>query len=128
MKAKVLFLVLLASVVISCNSDNSQDLNPVNAVLMLQVDYTTHTFEGGKEFNFPEQTGTFTITNEYVSPGDFGSIKLFYSELNETLFYGTIIWMGSGKILYPEKWSSADDFKKALEKNLVYRQVVLKTS
>jgi hypothetical protein len=77
---------------------------------MLKVDLTTNRFEGGKELVFKTANDTFTVTNEYAPPGDFGHLKLFYSEINEMFFYGTIVWMGCGKILYPENWSPAEDF------------------
>jgi hypothetical protein len=91
-----------------------------NKILLLKVDYTTNTFEGGKELLFAQPAETFTITNKYKEPGDFGSIKLFYSEINETLFYGTIVWMGCGKISYPENWLPAEDFVRTADKNYVF--------
>ncbi len=81
-----------------------------NKVLMLKVDYTTNTFEGGKEFTFATPTNTFTVTNQYVPPSDFGSIRLNYSEINQQLFFGTIIWMGSGSISYPTDFLPTSSF------------------
>jgi hypothetical protein len=81
-----------------------------NKVLMLTVDYTTNTFKGGKEFEFPENARTFTIAKDYKSPGDFGSLKLFYEEINEPLFFGTIIWMGSGEMIFPADLLPASRF------------------
>ena len=81
-------------------------------VLMLTVDYTTNTFKGGKEFVFANNSDTFTITNEYKEPGDFGWIKLYYEEINELLFYGTIHWRGCGKMLFPKDLLDSNQFQR----------------
>ena len=112
MKTRILLLSLI-SLLLGCNSDNV-DLNndAPTQVLMLKVDYTTHAFEGGTEFGFSKQTGDFTIINEYKEPGDFGSIKLIYKELNEILFFGTIHWMGVGEMTFPKNLKSPKDFSR----------------
>jgi len=95
---KQLSLILILSVLfIFCDKNN--DVSSNNVVL-LKVDYLTNTFEGGKVLNFSEAT-SFTISSKYNSPGDFGSVALYYEELNKKLFEGTIIWMGLGEISYP---------------------------
>ncbi|MDO5523013.1 MAG: hypothetical protein Q4G48_03095 [Bacteroidia bacterium] len=110
-KAKIL-LLLMAALLLGCASDNLDlEEEAPNQVLMLKVDYETNTFEGGTEFKFPTQTTSFTIENEYVPPGDFGSVKLIYKELGESLFFGTIHWMGTGEMTFPEKLEPAHSFK-----------------
>jgi len=96
--------------------------NTNNNVLMLKVDYTTNTFEGGYEFTFPQETETFNISYIYNPPGDFGDITLFYQELDEKLFAGGIVWMGCGRITYPEleQWLPAEAFEITELKNLIY--------
>lgn len=118
MKTRILLLSLV-SLLLSCNSD-SLNLDEVTHVLMLKVDYTTDTFEGGAEFNFSKKADNFTIVNEYVEPIDFGSVKLIYKEFNETLFNGTIHWMGLGEMTYPEKLVSPKAFKIDPNKDLIY--------
>ncbi len=124
MKVKY-FLLLAAIMLIGCDSNSidfsdEKDKEAVNQVLLLQVDYTSNKFEGGKEFKFTTKTDDFTIINEYKAPGDFGSVKLLYKELNEPLFEGTIIWMGTGEMIYPEKLESASKFKVTLTEDFVY--------
>ena len=82
-------------------------------VLMLTVDFTTSTFESGYEFILDKPAESFTISPLYQSPGDFGGIELYFSEIDKLLFSGTIIWMGKGSIQYPkpEKWLSPKDFE-----------------
>jgi hypothetical protein len=122
MKAKHL-LLFMAITLIGCdssemNSPNETDKKAVNHVLLLQVDYTTNKFEGGTEFNFSKQTNGFTIVNEYKAPGDFGWVKLIYKELNELLFEGTIHWMGTGKMIYPDKLEPANYFESTLTQDV----------
>ncbi|MDR1114686.1 MAG: hypothetical protein LBL33_00755 [Tannerella sp.] len=114
-------LIFLAGMVSSCEKNEESDSPAlINPVLMLIVDYTTSHFEGGKELSFDENPNTFTITHDYDSPGDFGGIKLFYAEIDEMLFYGTVIWMGCGKIEYPENLLPAKRFAITPDKNYVF--------
>lgn len=100
MKKAVVFLMLIG-LVLSCDKNDEQEIkNETNKVVLLKVDYLTNVFEGGKELEFSPST-SFTISSNYVPPSDFGSIQLFYSELNETIFDGTIVWSGTGQRSYP---------------------------
>lgn len=103
---------MITTLFLSCFEDNDDDGmlgNVDNKVVLLKVDYQTHTFEGGKELAFGQSAG-FTIASEYEAPGDFGSIELIYEELGQTLFEGTIVWMGLGERSYPESLLAVDDF------------------
>lgn len=120
MKANILLLSIIG-LLIGCNSDDdSAGVNQVNQVLMLKVDYNTNTFEGGKEINFSEKSEVFSIINEYEAPGDFGSVKLIYEEIDEVLFYGTIIWMGKGEMEFPKSLRPASEFEVVLTQDYYY--------
>jgi len=106
---KLAAILLLATGGI-CSCEDQSQFN--NKVLMLMVDYTTNTFKGGKELGFAGNLETFTITREYKAPSDFGYLKLFYEEVNELLFSGTIIWMGLGKMEFPKVLLSANQFQR----------------
>ncbi len=93
-----------------------------NKVLLLQIDYTSHKFISGAEVVYDVPVDTFTIAKKYVSPGDFGSIKFYYPQIDKPLFYGTIIWTGNGKIEYPENWLDADEFDATLTEDVVIPQ------
>jgi hypothetical protein len=99
---------------------DDNDHNSSNKVLMLRVDYSTNTFEGGIEYSYNQPTDSFNIDVDYVDPGDFGSILLTYRELQDTLFYGTIIWMGCGEMIYPTTIDSANHFDVVLTDDVVY--------
>lgn len=121
MKKSILLFGLCAALFASCSEDDSTPLNnppdeiaSENKVLLLKVDLLTGTFEGGKELVFPEADG-FTITSEYVSPGDFGSLKLMYEEVDQPIFDGTITWMGLGERSYPETLAAAETFTEIEE-------------
>ena len=98
---------------IGCKNDDDTDKNPVdqNKVLVLKIDFETYTFEEGKELIFNTDKD-FEITSEYVAPGDFGGITLFYKDTEEKLFSGTIVWAGMGAISYPKDFKQAKDFKR----------------
>ncbi len=102
--------LLLLGLNTSCTDDNSNtDNNLENKVALLKVDYLTNTFEGGTELNF-DPSISFTIYSVYNPPGDFGDIQLYYQELDELLFDGTIIWMGLGERSYPSSLMDPNDF------------------
>lgn len=96
----------------SINSNNSQP-SPPSKLLLLRVDYLTKTFEGGIELPLGAHTylkDSIPLRIDYRSPGDFGYLKLFYRPTNDTIFDGSIIWMGSGKMTYPAKIDTSTNF------------------
>jgi hypothetical protein len=60
-----------------------------------------------------------TLTNQYVAPSDFGSVKIIYQELNETLFDGTIVWSGLGQMNYPQNLLNANQFDTVMTTDYV---------
>jgi hypothetical protein len=54
------------------------------------------------------------ITSEYMSPGDFGFIKLYYRDKTNLLLDGTIVWSGCGKLSFPESFRAGLPEKEAL--------------
>lgn len=112
---QTVFYALLAVSLYSCYGSATQpEPESNNKVMLLQVDYLTNEFEGGIELNFDVDTPAFTISYVLDEPMDLGSMKLFYEELNEMIFYGTIHWMGLGERIYPETLMSKDSFEMVL--------------
>jgi len=109
MKTYFYFIVLFLFAM-SCSDDTNTNDEQENKVLLLQVDFMTNTFEGGKEYNFNNEIEDFTISSDYQAPGDFGNIALYYDELDEMLFDGSIVWMGLGHRAYPQDLMSPIDF------------------
>lgn len=111
MKKSILFLAITV-LFFSCNKEEEDQPQPerFNNVVLLQIDYVTNTFEGGKVLEFPSAQG-FTISSTYDAPGDIGSVQLYYSEVNEKIFDGGIIWAGTGQRSYPETMESPDSFE-----------------
>lgn len=71
---------------------------------LFKVDYLTQQFEGGKILTFPAGTGvedSIPLTVVYRSPGDFGGVTFLYTPTSDTVFDGTIIWMGKGEVNLP---------------------------
>ncbi len=77
-------------------------------------DYMTGEFEEGTVLNVPIclpcDNSDFPFDILYLSPGDFGWIQFNYTETGDTVFYGTIVWMGLGEIYFPDTFFPADSF------------------
>jgi hypothetical protein len=72
--------------------------------------------------NVSAQAETFTVRTEYGAPGDFGWIKVYFSEIDELLFHGNIVWMGCGDIIYPATWLNTNEFKYVLTEDFIIPQ------
>ena len=122
MKIKLLFFGAFVLTFISCSKNNVETNTPTtntNKVLVLKVDYNTNQFEGGTELTFADTSSNMTITNLYVPPADFGSIKLTYQELNETLFDGSMVWAGLGQVNYPQNLLDSNQFERTMTADYV---------
>jgi hypothetical protein len=62
---KLLYLFFITILLMSCSK--TENVDGLNKVLLLKVDYLTNAFEGGKELTFPQSTSAFTITTDYKS-------------------------------------------------------------
>lgn len=83
-------------------------------ILISKVDYLTFRPKGFYALNVqnPDPSGNeIPFLSQYQSPGDFGSIKLFYQNTNNLLLSGSIIWSGCGHLDFP------DHFKNGLTLN-----------
>lgn len=120
MRIKILAIIILISI-FSCKKEViKKAISTTNNVLILKVDYLTNTFEGGKELTFNQSAQSFSIINQYKVPADFGNIKLIYQELNETLFDGTIIWLGTGQINFPHNIEPSNQFSIVNTTDTIY--------
>jgi hypothetical protein len=124
MKKLIVFLLLAACSGICSGSfagSNFKSTDPDTLVkkdsmnlAILVVDFTTYKFEKGTVVYYPIcrdcDRDSLPFKIDYKQPGDFGEIKFSYTETGQTLFYATIIWDGTGSIIYPAEFIKADQF------------------
>jgi len=73
-------------------------------ILISKVDYLTFRHKGfyAMDVSGKIDSGTdIPFLTKYRSPGDFGSITLFYQDESNLLLDGTIIWSGCGTLSFP---------------------------
>lgn len=123
-----LLLLVFCFFLISCYDDEinsetpnyfDENISIGNKVLMLKVDCLTHTFEAAKQYDFETNAETFSIRKDDQAPGDFGFVKLYYNELDQLLFHGTIYWMGNGEIKSPTEMIPSNQFQMTQNENTV---------
>ncbi len=86
--------------------------NKVN-VYTLIVDYDNPQFEGGNlaYYDCPSCINdSLPFIVDYHEPGDFGSMTFLLNPTEDTLFHGSMIWMGQGQIYYPNNFSVESPF------------------
>ncbi len=115
----LLFSLSLLAAGCFCSGDNDDDIvidDPISesGFLLLQVDYETLQFEAGTILPAAPTTlppDTLPVSVTYNSPGDFGDITLQSTIDNDTLFFGTIIWAGTGERSIPAQLTPATGFQ-----------------
>ncbi len=124
MKPLTTLLLLLALFALTnmsnCDGEDDGYLEPYteSSFTLLQVDYQTLDFEAG---NFvpaaPVTTpaDTLPIAVTYNSPGDFGDILLASTIDNDTVFFGTIVWAGTGQRISPAQLTRQRIFKPLMQ-------------
>lgn len=121
MKKQFIILISFVSILISScfHAYIEPDAASENAVLLLQVDYMTNEFEEGKIIYVDSSDG-FTLRKEEVFPSDFGSVSLYYDEVNALLFSGTSIWMGTGERTFPTDFTPALWYDRVITSDYVF--------
>lgn len=119
---RILLSYLIICCVLSCSKDKKTGLirNGTgkstienNTLLLLKVDLMTQEFEGGTELTIKKGLTYFDslpIRVDYDSPSDFGNVTLFYDPTNDTLFDGSLVWMGTGAMTYPKYLKTPGNF------------------
>jgi len=100
------FITIVLLITSSYSQAIQWDLSPDSAnIALLKFDFQLHTFEGAFFSNYAPcdtcDTNSFPIDYIYHEPVDFGDITFRYLPELDTLFFGTIIWMGTGDISIP---------------------------
>lgn len=123
MKKFPYFLFILVSF-FSCDTQENDNINletpSLNSqqILYLQVKYTDQTFMGGTILESPT-TDSLTTTYNYVTPSDFGSIKIMEQNTSTLLFEGNITWLGLGERFFPETLQSPENFSFTISNDFV---------
>lgn len=100
-----LLIVLGLFAALSCNKKEKLDPTDIKKVILLQVDYQTYQFDGGKEFSyFLNDTSTvkLPVNVNFVNPVPNGRLTVKYGSSNDTLFDGTVIDPTGGKRQFPQ--------------------------
>ncbi len=108
---KTLVIIFLLSLTLHINCFSQSD--SVVHIATMVVNYRTYKFEGCHISNYvcPKCTmDSLPFQIEYQSPGDFGGILIKLKSTTDTIFSGSIIWMGTGQIAYPKKFNSKYPF------------------
>lgn len=74
-------------------------------ILIAKVDYMTFEYGGFYSMNVTNKQNEgneIPFLADYMSPGDFGYIKLYYRDQSNLLMDGSIVWAGCGALNFPE--------------------------
>lgn len=123
--AKALVLSAAAVVILAaCSKKSSTSLQGnlresdlTKDILICKVDYQTFQYEGFYVMNVSGKQivgSEIPFVAEYHAAGDFGSIKLYYSTKDNLLLDGTIVWLGCGKLAFPDTFRSGQQLKEGL--------------
>lgn len=118
--------ILLATLWLGCSDDTAGPCNcgdarwPLAAdsmnLAVLVSDFESYDFEkGALNFYGPCascDTSALPFEVIYTPPGDFGDITFEYNETGDTLFHGTLVWLGRGEILFPEVYFGKEQFER----------------
>jgi hypothetical protein len=81
---------------------------------ILEMDYLTNQFIRASVLHYPMCTtcdqDSLPFLGEYTAPMDFGDMKFYYTFNNQMLFWGSLVWMGTGQINYPTAFAPASSF------------------
>ncbi len=112
-KLTIIIVTLLAG--ISLSGQRSWDLpDDSTSIGIFIYDFLTSEFEGGQIQNYPicgsyDSSGVPLIFT-YQPPVDFGWDMFSYPCTEDTVFFATIVWMGTGSISIPEYFFPPDSF------------------
>lgn len=107
-----LFLMLSGMSALRAQPDSLISNDSMNLAIF-EMDYLTHDLLNISVMHYPLcncDQDSLPFYGEYVPPMDFGDMKFRYTYDNSLLFGGTLVWMGTGFIYYPENFTSGSGF------------------
>ena len=106
-----LSLILLLFCSIAANAD--WFFNDTSAYLAIfKVDYSDPVFEGGYLYTFKpiQHVDTLPIKMTFSASWDFANVYFNFVPSNASVFSAGVVWMGTGNIVRPESFDSANLF------------------
>lgn len=107
---KIYFYLILVVLISSCKKDEELQPEQLKKVVMIKVDYRLNKFLGGKEFSFFVDNSTsdsLNIIRSYTVNDTIGTLTLKYGDNKDTIFSGTEITNGQGKVIYPSSFDNS---------------------
>jgi hypothetical protein len=115
----LLFVMALLLLLPACHwfgidDDDEVSVENPGQFILLQIDYQTLAFEGGKTFDIEgaaPSIDSLPVFIDYQPPGDFGDLGLYSSLDSSQLFFGTIVWAGRGDRIFPAQLDDPTTFE-----------------
>jgi hypothetical protein len=107
---KFLFFLGLFILAISCKKKEVLKPSELKKVFLLKVDYASNKFLGGKEFSYLLNSSTadsLPITRRIITNSISNRLILRYGTNLDTIFDGTEIINGQGKVNFPSAFDNA---------------------
>lgn len=79
-------------------------LTEVSTFMMIKVGYFSKKISGISEINLKTKCrikDSIPLSVDYAPPNDIGHINLSFKPTDDSLFSGTLLWMGTGSISFP---------------------------
>lgn len=116
----ILFIVIFLNVFPNLSSQNHFNNNgfikedSMNLAILV-LDFLSFEFEEANITYYPLcdscDLDSLPFDIDFMSPGDYGEILYNYTQDEDTLFYASIWWMGTGEIYYPDQFMSSSEFE-----------------
>ena len=114
----ILLFVMLLSIIITQGYSQGLKSDYIKEdsmnLAILELDFLTYEFIEGNVAYYPLcdscDLDSLPFNIEFITPMDYGEILYKYSHNEDTLFYASIWWMGTGEILYPEQFLPSSAF------------------
>lgn len=87
------------------------------SLLLLEIDYTTYEFKGGKEYMYSSAIAADTVPVKTIvkPPCDYGFLIVRYERTKDTIFCGTVCYnSNAGEIEIPKAFDPVNRFAPAL--------------
>lgn len=117
MKKITTFGLLVLLLLVACSNDKKESLD-VSSLLLLEIDYKTNTFVGGKEYTYSENAyvDTVPVRASYIPLDVAGELTVSYlpfesyQAVDTIIFKGEVKWQHTGAMVLPKAITPASSF------------------